>query len=199
MKKNTGSETIILMALQSESNGSIEQLGHLVYFTGIGKLNAAHSATKLIYETKCRRILNLGSAGSSGFKTHEIIECTGFVQRDMNLCPLGYEIGETPFDDIPHLIKVDSQVADLKKGVCGTGDNFAVGPGTLGSLNYDLVDMEAYAIAKVCKKMSIEFVSIKYITDGADHQAHNDWKENLARAAVGLVDVCLKNSHLFKT
>jgi len=40
--------------------------------------------------------------------------------------------------------------------------------------------MEAYALAKVCHWFDIPFVSYKYITDGADEQAHEDWESNLA-------------------
>jgi adenosylhomocysteine nucleosidase len=40
--------------------------------------------------------------------------------------------------------------------------------------------MEAYALAKICYLRKIPFVSFKYITDGADEQAHEDWEANLA-------------------
>jgi adenosylhomocysteine nucleosidase len=41
--------------------------------------------------------------------------------------------------------------------------------------------MEAYALAKVCYKRQVPFISFKYITDGADEQAHEDWEANLAQ------------------
>ena len=44
--------------------------------------------------------------------------------------------------------------------------------------------MEAYALAKVCHLRGIPFVSFKYITDGADEQAHEDWEANLASGIV---------------
>ena len=40
--------------------------------------------------------------------------------------------------------------------------------------------MEAYALAKVCYMRDVPFISFKYITDGADEQAHEDWEANLA-------------------
>ena len=40
--------------------------------------------------------------------------------------------------------------------------------------------MEAYALAKVCHNFDVPFISFKYITDGADEQAHEDWEANLA-------------------
>ena len=44
----------------------------------------------------------------------------------------------------------------------------------------EVVDMEAYALAKGCYHYDVPFISFKYITDGADEQAHEDWEENLA-------------------
>ena len=40
--------------------------------------------------------------------------------------------------------------------------------------------MEAYSLAKVCHYYNIPFISFKYITDGADEQAHEDWETNLS-------------------
>ena len=77
-------------------------------------------------------------------------------------------------------------MTDHPKGVCGTGDRFEVGP---PKLDCDLVDMEAYAIAKVCRKMNVEFTAVKYITDGSDDQAHKDWFENLKPASRKLFEI----------
>ena len=55
---------------------------------------------------------------------------------------------------------------------CGTGDSFVTsGDG----ITTDVVDMEAYAIAKVCYLNKVDFVSYKYITDDGDA---DDWKRN---------------------
>ena len=50
-------------------------------------------------------------------------------------------------------------------------------------IEVDVVDMEAYAIAKVCKMENIEFKCFKYISDNADKNADNDWNKNLAKGA----------------
>jgi adenosylhomocysteine nucleosidase len=44
----------------------------------------------------------------------------------------------------------------------------------------DVVDMEAYAIAKACVRNKIEFRCFKYITDQADEQAHDSWKQSVS-------------------
>ena len=71
-------------------------------------------------------------------------------------------------------------LADLPRAACGTGDSFDTGSTQLAC---DVVDMEAYARAKVCALEQISFACAKYITDGADHAAANDWQGNLPQAA----------------
>ncbi|WP_349259018.1 5'-nucleosidase [Bdellovibrio sp.] len=164
------------MALQNESQGLFEKENVPVFYTGIGKVNAALTAMDVVHKTQCKVIINLGTAGSGKFKTHELVEVSSFVQRDMDISPLGFKVGETPFDPLPGAIDLIPYFPELPKGVCSTGDNFETGTPKLPS---DLVDMEGYAIAKVCRKMGVQMISLKYITDGADHNAHNDWAANL--------------------
>ena len=47
----------------------------------------------------------------------------------------------------------------------------------------DVVDMEAYALAKVCRVHGADFLCVKYVTDGADHAAAADWHDNVHEAA----------------
>jgi adenosylhomocysteine nucleosidase len=47
----------------------------------------------------------------------------------------------------------------------------------------EVVDMEAYALAKTCWHENAKFACVKYITDGADHAAADDWQRNVHKAA----------------
>lgn len=172
----------VIMALPSESQGLFEKElpADQLFYCGVGKINAAFKTTEVILKYNPDLILNLGTAGSKKLKTHDIVECAGFVQRDMDISPLGLPIGETPLDDIKGLIQTETFLTKLQRGVCGTGDSFEIGP---YKLECDLVDMEAYAMAKVCKRLKTKFVSIKYITDGSDDSAHKDWVANLRPAS----------------
>lgn len=175
-------KTVVIIALPSESQGLFEKAlpADQLFFCGVGKVNAAFKTTEVILKYNPDMIINLGTAGSKKIKTHELLECSGYVQRDMDISPLGLPVGETPLDDIKGLISTVRFYTELKRGVCGTGDSFEVGPSKLAC---DLVDMEAYAMAKVCKRLAKEFVSIKYITDGSDDSAHKDWVANLKPAS----------------
>lgn len=174
-----------VMALPGESQGLFEKEKIPVFYTGIGKVNAALTAADIIYKTRCKVMINLGTAGSSKFDTHDLVEVTTFVQRDMDLSPLGFKVGDTPFDPISAGIDLIPYFPELAKGICGTGDNFEVGA---TKVHCELVDMEGYALAKVCRKLGVQLISLKYITDGANHNAHNDWQANLIPGAKKLLE-----------
>ena len=179
------SDLALIMALPNESKGLFEQAGVQVHYSGIGKVNAAFKAFDVIQKTGCKTLLNLGSAGSSQFDAHALVEVSTFVQRDMDVSPLGFAVGVTPMDDDhPAEIHLEAYFSHLKKGICGTGDSFETG---IPKVPCDLVDMEGYAIAKVCKKLGVRLISVKYITDGANDTAHLDWEENLLLGAQKLL------------
>ena len=179
------SDLALIMALPNESKGLFEQAGIQVNYSGIGKVNAAFKAFEVIQETGCKTLLNLGSAGSSQFDAHALVEVSTFVQRDMDVSPLGFAVGVTPMDDDhPAEIHLEAYFPYLEKGICGTGDSFETG---IPKVPCDLVDMEGYAIAKVCKKLGVRLISVKYITDGANDTAHLDWEENLLLGAQKLL------------
>ena len=174
----------VIIALPVETQKLFDDVD--IYYCGIGKINAAFKATEIILKSGYTHIINLGTAGSHVFPTHSLIECSQVVQRDMDLSPLGFPLGQTPMDEIKGSLDCAPLFTDLPKGVCGTGDRFEVG---IPKLKCDLVDMEAYAIAKVCKKLNVQFSAFKYITDGSDDQAHKDWIENLKPASKKLREI----------
>lgn len=181
------SNLALIMALPNESKGLFEQAGIEVYYSGIGKVNAAFKAYDVIQKTGCKTLLNLGTAGSSYFEGHSLVEVIQFVQRDMDVSPLGFPVGLTPMDhDHPAEIDLEAFFHDLPQGICGTGDSFETG---VPKVACNLVDMEGYALAKVCKKLGVRLISVKYITDGADDTAHLDWEENLLLGAQKLLSL----------
>ena len=87
---------------------------------------------------------------------------------------LDFKLGETPFDPISKIILSD------KGYICASGDRFVKNK---LEINCDIVDMEAYALAKVCKLNGIEFKCFKYISDYANDESSNDWIENCHKGA----------------
>ena len=185
---------LIVMALESESQGKIESLGVEVLYCGVGKVNAAYYLTRKLRELAHAGktppyVLNLGSAGSHTFHTGTLVEIDRFVQRDMDTVALGFAHGQTPFDTTPAMLSISRRFMHLPAGVCGSGDSFAQERPPIAC---DVVEMEAFALAKVCHHEGVAFACVKYITDGADGNASQDWQKNLADAAQGFYNLLAK-------
>ncbi len=178
-------EPLVVIALPIESQDVFERARIPVLYSGVGKINAAWALTRKLAEYRHRgqplpRVINFGTSGSRRLPTHSLVGCTSFVQHDMDVSGLGFAQGTTPFDEIPSRIEFPSVFSDLPNVTCGSGDCFVTGtPG----IECDVLDMEAYALAKVCKLEGAPFGCVKYVTDGADHAAAEDWQKNLHRAA----------------
>jgi adenosylhomocysteine nucleosidase len=177
--------TVVVMALRAESKGVFEAAGVPVLYCGVGKVNAAIALTNELtrYELSgCAMpmVVNFGSAGSRQYDTGTLIACHEFVQRDMDVGGLGFPLGVTPYDEAPACLSFDPVFTHLPPAVCGSGDSFATAD---VAVKCGVVDMEAYALAKVCWHKHARFGCVKYVTDGADHTAADDWQRNVHRAA----------------
>ena len=162
-------DKLFVAAIKEETVG-LDYFKHI----GVGKINATYNTLKLIQIHKPKIIVNYGTAGAINTKLKGIVECTKFYQRDMDVRGLDFKLGETPFDKVKEIIISDSGYS------CGTGDSFV---NQKIEMEVDVVDMEAYAIAKVCMLENIEFKCFKYISDNADENSNNDWNANLALGA----------------
>lgn len=172
-------DVLFTFALASEAAEVFNAHNKLV--TGIGKVNAAYRLTKAIAEKRPKLIVNLGSAGSCVFQKGDVVCCTHFIQRDMDVRALGYQRYETPLSGLSSVLEYGLVMDGLTTAACGTGDNFEMGH---TSADYNVVDMEAYALAMVAMSEDIPFLCLKYISDGADDNAAEDWMVQVHKAAV---------------
>lgn len=163
-------KALFVFALESEEAGGFS--GYRKLITGIGKVNAAYALTKELNTQRPEMIINLGSAGSNTFKKGEVVCCTRFVQRDMDVRGLGFAHYETPLSGIPPVLEYGLVMDGLPQGVCGTGDSFQMDH---SATEYNILDMEAYPLALIAMKEQIPFLCLKYISDGADGSAAEDW------------------------
>ncbi|MBW8683569.1 5'-methylthioadenosine/S-adenosylhomocysteine nucleosidase family protein [Chitinophaga rhizophila] len=184
-------DVLFTFALDSEAADVFE--GNNTVITGIGKVNAAYELTKAIQDKRPSLIVNLGSAGSSFFKKGDVICCTKFVQRDMDVRGLGYAQYETPLSGLPTILEYGLEMDGLQTGICGTGDSFEMG---YASSIYNVVDMEAYALAMIAMKENIPFLCLKYISDGADDNAAEDWTVQVHKAAVAYGNLLKLNKNM---
>jgi adenosylhomocysteine nucleosidase len=178
---------MIVFALESEAQGLFDSFN--VVYCGVGKVNAAYRFTRRLAQWQHERgslpklVLNMGSAGSTVFNAGQVVNCTKFVQRDFDVTALGHEAYVTPYEGIPAALEHGIRYEGFAEGICGTGDNFV----TDASVHpWNLVDMEAFALAKICHFEKIPFGCLKYITDGADGHAATSWEAGLADTAKSL-------------
>ena len=124
--------------------------------TGIGKVNAALAVCEAVRDAQLDLVLNVGTAGSVTHAVGSIVACGRFIDRDM---------------------------MQLKEfGVPYTGDTFV----TQVIEQADVVDMENFAVAEVCRRAGIPLVSVKYITDRIGENSVQHWEEKLHEANIGL-------------
>ena len=182
-------KTLIVCALKDETQGQLNDYD--VLYTGVGKVNATLKLTqkfgKFSSYIPYDLVINYGTAGSKELPIGELVDCTKFIQRDMDVRGLGFLKGQTPFEkEVPMILDYDHVEFNPigKKLRCGTGDDFVqdytVRSGYVHSSYSDVFDMEAYALAKVCFVYDVDFISFKYITDNVNESSPKDWKDNLA-------------------
>ena len=196
-------KALIVVALKAEFNDEIPKDFKMVY-TGVGKVNAAINLTKSLEKLHKLPplIINYGTAGSKNLEIGQMVDCTKFIQRDMYIKQFGLKPGETAFDNETYKKHYKTQtppiILDFKEKInnnplgknllCATGDNFVT------EFNSDLsdiektygedlsvIDMEAYALAKIAYLYNISFISFKYITDNLDSKGSSDWEKHVSK------------------
>jgi len=163
----------------------LETMGITLIMTGVGTLNACMAAMKSI-AAGADYIINIGTAGSHTLPVGTVIQGNGYVKRDVDATLIMRSIIPDfpkflmPFEnDIVLKPKRLLNNTGLVQGLVFTGDN------THGhtEVNEDYpafacVEMEAYAIAKVCIDAGIPFDSFKFISDGAGESVGEEWNQN---------------------
>ena len=178
------SDILIVCALEQETQGQLED--YRVLYTGVGKVNATLELTKVLQRAHLHYlppmpelVINYGTAGSRKLPIGELVDCTKFIQRDMDVTGLGFMNHQTPFESPNKMVLLSTSEFNPigKNYTCGTGDSFVENI-RKGDSNIDVFDMESYSLAKVCGHYEVPFISFKYITDNANKSSSKDWEEN---------------------
>jgi adenosylhomocysteine nucleosidase len=191
-KLNLTANPIFLVALEVELPPSgFPNLN--IQYTGVGKVNAAYHTMKSIQTYKPTMVINFGSAGAVRSDISGLVQVSRVIQRDMDVQGLGFELGQTPFEigedsfELEDCSKIDNNRDGIKVS-CSTGDNFVSEEPKLTS---DIVDMELYAIAKICSRESVPLFSWKYISDQADGNSPKHWESNVSRGVEAFKNIVL--------
>lgn len=166
-------DILVFVALEDELPRAAVAPFEVIY-TGVGKVNAALAAAEAFVARRPALAVNYGTAGAVTPGLAGLLDCGAAAQRDMDLRPLGLALGVTYGDSDPPVLRWG------EGPVVGSGDSFAA---TRPELACDVVDMEAYALAKAARRAGVPFRCLKYVTDAADEGAAADWALNKARGA----------------
>lgn len=161
--------------------------------SGIGKVNAAVCAQKLIMEFHPHCVISVGCAGSFSDKVEigDIVVAEETAYHDF--CCTGEPMGKVPA--LPARFPSDSRLVSLAMKLlphahCGlicSGDQFYVSEAEdrrQKELYADAlaVDMESAAISQVCYLNNVAFLALRTIsdvhTDGLQQQHYSDFWEN---------------------
>ncbi len=184
------------------TEGNINGISVVLVQSGVGKVNAALCAQRLILQFECTHIINTGIAGAmaSGLKVLDFVASTDAVYHDMDATGFGYKKTEIPqmkCSDFP----ADSKMLEAARsafkefpvehklvfGRIATGDQFISDKEKKSAIQETCspacVEMEGAAVAHACWINEIPFVIIRCMSDMADDDGESTYSFNENEAA----------------
>lgn len=147
-----------------------------VLVTGAGKVNAAVAVATTLAAGIPSEVVNLGTAGAlrpGVFGTHLISTVT---QHDLDDAAL-FALTGLHFSEPIRLAGEGT--------VLTTGDVFVADDARRSVLaeHADLVDMEGFAVARVCQAWGVSVRLVKQVSDSADSSAGRSWRQTVDECA----------------
>ena len=196
--------------------GRIDSIEVIALFSGVCKVNAAIGTQLLVDLFSADMIINSGTAGGMdpGLDIFDTVISTEVCYHDVApdiLTEFHPWMESVFFTADPKLIRLSKtavkKIRPAGKVIWGrmaTGESFITDEGRL-KINQEFapltVDMETASIAHVCYVNRIPFLSIRCITDTAEHSGLDNFDENCAKASVIAKDITvallteIKNSY----
>ena len=167
--------------------------------SGIGKVNAAITATLLIEKFKVSEVIFSGVAGSldERLKVGDVVIGHDIVQHDVDATAFGYKMGQIPqmkewaFESDNELVEKAGNINDFDHriffGRILTGDQFVSKKDVKIRLGKDFealcVDMESGAVAQVCTRLGVKFLIIRSISDSITDESDMEYETFVKLAA----------------
>ena len=149
--------------------------------TGIGPVEAAVQLTAALagMAERPRLVVSLGSAGSARLAQTQVYQVGSVAYRDMDASALGFERGCTPLLDLPAVVDLPHRIPGIPVASLATGASIVSAAG-YGGIAQDMVDMETFAILRVCQHFDLPLIGLRGISDGAeDLRGLSDWTQYL--------------------
>ena len=167
--------------------------------SGIGKVNAAITATLLIEKFKVSEVIFSGVAGSldERLKVGDVVIGRDIVQHDVDATAFGYKMGQIPqmkewaFESHKELVEKAGNINDFDHriffGRILTGDQFVSKKDVKIRLGKDFealcVDMESGSVAQVCTRLGVKFLIIRSISDSITDESDMEYETFVKLAA----------------
>jgi len=170
-------KVILVSATPLEHGGLKDINGVPIFQVGIGKTNAASMMTEILWNEEPDMVINFGSCGNlKNFKVGEVIE-VGEVYNNIDVRPFA-EYGCTPENNICEIKLSDSGIRCFSTDQIYDNTRVDYAQKYLDMIEFcDIVDMECYSLAYVCKQRDIPFYSYKWVSDDGNVDT---WEENAA-------------------
>jgi len=189
--------------------GYLEGKKVVLLLSGIGKVNAAMSATILHERFHPDKIINTGSAGgfAENLEVGDIVISNEVLHHDVDATAFNYVYGQVPgmpavYTASPDLIDLAGKVVlesgvQAETGVIATGDSFMQREDQTAVVRERFpemlaLEMEAAAIAQVCYQYQTPFVIIRALSDIAGKKSSVSFDVFLEKAAKNAADVIIK-------
>ncbi|OLP45210.1 5'-methylthioadenosine/S-adenosylhomocysteine nucleosidase [Rhizobium oryziradicis] len=183
LKSASGKSILFVMAVEAEY-GPFLRSRIVPLMTGVGPVEASIVATKALMALEAAGtlpdlIVSLGSAGSAKLEQTQVYQASSVAYRDMDASPLGFEKGKTPFLDLPPVVELPLRIPGIATASLSTGGDIVSGAAYDG-IDADMVDMETFAVMRVCHMFNRPLIGLRGISDGKAELTHvNDWTEYL--------------------
>jgi adenosylhomocysteine nucleosidase len=120
-------------------------------------------------------VVSLGSAGSRVLEQTTVYQASHVSYRDMDASALGFAKGATPFLDQPRVLEMPYCIPGVQSASLSTGANIVSGA-AYDAIDADMVDMETYAVMRVCQTFGVGLIGLRGISDGVAELHHvDDW------------------------
>lgn len=180
--KQIGGRHVLFVMAADQEYGEALQSRFTPLITGVGPVEAAVQLTAALSALGSIRpdlVVSLGSAGSRDLEQTTIYQVASVSYRDMDASALGFEKGATPFLDLPVTLDLPIQLSGLPHATLSTGANIVSGK-AYDQIEAEMVDMETYAVLRVCQHFGVPLIGLRGISDGRDELRHiGDWTEYL--------------------
>ena len=203
LKSKMNVERIVEKVSMKFFEGTLNQANVVVVQCGVGKVNAGMCVQVLADCFDVTHIINTGVAGSlnADLDIGDILISTEAVYHDMDVSPLGYEVGQVPGIGVK-CFPADKAMIDAAKESCekvntdinvmtgrvASGDQFIASKEIKDKIIANVAgycaEMEGAAIAHAAYLNKIPFVIVRAISDKADNSAEMDYP-TFEKAAAG--------------